>query len=307
MNSAKRLLRKVLAGPLAVSAWVLPLWAQAVEGAVVDSAGQPLAGVRVQVVGIRRAVETDADGRFRIPRVREHRLWLVADRPGYRSTIAIQPLAQAGPTMVTLTLLPFLARSIDSSPAIHPGLQARVNEALRDWRGHATGRYFAAEGWDRPGRESLGDFIRDAIRVQPSQPTWWAPDRDGTEFAVTPQSQSPYATPETPPPALDSPNRPLPPVPTSYLYAAPPPVYQLPASSWVHSRDGGAFSDCSPAVSIAGDAVRPDQDADDYDLATFRAVEVFPGISAAKPWAGTTDKALLARLQCGVVVVWPKR
>lgn len=49
----------------AASLWLtLPAMAATVSGTVVDSAGQPVSGVRVQVVGSSRAVQTGSTGRF---------------------------------------------------------------------------------------------------------------------------------------------------------------------------------------------------------------------------------------------------
>ena len=72
------------------------------SGTVTDTAGAPLEGARVLVSELDRAVVTDAQGRFRIPEMRDGRYTLEVQRQGYESRMVRVEVPTSG--AVTLSL-----------------------------------------------------------------------------------------------------------------------------------------------------------------------------------------------------------
>ena len=87
---ARRAVRRLLAGALALVASLIPfasLVAQTgvVAGTVVGAAGQPVAGALIRVSGTQLGTSSDANGRFRIPGISGDSVILEVRRIGYRA------------------------------------------------------------------------------------------------------------------------------------------------------------------------------------------------------------------------------
>lgn len=131
-----------------------------IRGIVVDSAGRPLEGVEVELVGGRRRQLTQADGGYRFPDLSAARYWLMARRIGYY------------PVQLSLTLRRGEAREIRVTMAAHPvelpeivvrtqesNYRARMREFI--WRSRSSfgGRFLTADDIARTSGDELAYLV----------------------------------------------------------------------------------------------------------------------------------------------------
>lgn len=142
----------------------------AVAGLVIDSAGTPLAGVRVFNAGdgpARTTAQTDASGRFRLEGLFHGPAWVFADKPEYRFT-AVR--TQTGVTDATLRML----RVSDPVPA-RPA--SRI-EALREEQ-RKVAKELAEKFWAEGSADRRGQCISTMARLDLEQAQKWSAEIDG--------------------------------------------------------------------------------------------------------------------------------
>lgn len=138
-------------------------WAQegesVVRGSVRDSAARPVQGVRIAVVGLERATETDASGAFVLRALPQARLRISARRLGFSPETLSVDLTGPDPGAVELRL----GRALDQLPPVVVNARADVDPRMLGFYQRARegrGRYFTAADIERRGYTRMTDVLR---------------------------------------------------------------------------------------------------------------------------------------------------
>lgn len=131
------------------------VWSQSLTGQITDENGKPLAGAKLSLVGARGWVETDDKGQFRFEQVRQNRVELHIEAPGFihRNVHVDVPeqgvtdlnlrLASSPLEVIDITASPFHASVIESSlpVSVLAGESLRLRQAatLGDTLKHEVG------------------------------------------------------------------------------------------------------------------------------------------------------------------------
>ena len=182
MLAAARFLLPVLALTLASAgaAQKTPRSLPLLRGTVQDTAGRPLEGAQLQILGLARTVTTPASGMYRLSDIKPGKYWIVVRRIGY------------APLRTALSFNPGDDREIDFElrPLPHnlPELKIRAEEKAwmrkyQDfvWRskGSFYGRFVTRDEIERAHPTYLGDVVRRYLPFTSTQAffTPYFPDR----------------------------------------------------------------------------------------------------------------------------------
>lgn len=140
------------------------------SGTVVDSAGRPLDGAEVELVGARRTTLTTSTGVFRFDEVRPTRYWLFVRRIGYypfQTSLTLQG-KEDREARIVMAARPFDLPEVVVT-AQSKRYQARMREFLWRSRSSFTGRFLTRDDIARSAAIRLGDLV---VRYMPFKSLW---------------------------------------------------------------------------------------------------------------------------------------
>jgi hypothetical protein len=206
LRAARRL--RPLAGGFVVLLSGTALAAQSkrpsIRGLVVDSAGRPLEGAQVELVGAPRTALTGRDGSFRFDDLRNARYWIAVRRVGFRPFQSSLSLRGDEQRRLTITLT---AAPVELPEVVVKGELVMYQRRMHDflWRSRASfgGRFLTRDDIDRTNAAVLGQVV---IRHLPFKSSL-AMDRPGgflfdgldNDFTVSRLARRRRYRPECPP------------------------------------------------------------------------------------------------------------
>jgi hypothetical protein len=131
-----------------------------IRGIVVDTAGRPLEGAEVELVGSQAKALTGPDGAFAFERLRNARYWIAARRVGFQRFQSSLSLRDDEQRRLTITLSPVPFELPEVTVRAEDGrYQRRMREFL--WRSRATagGRFLTRDDIDRIPAAVLGQVV----------------------------------------------------------------------------------------------------------------------------------------------------
>ncbi|CAM3659283.1 TonB-dependent receptor [Rheinheimera salexigens] len=151
--------KTVLASLITAAVFSSPLWAQAVKGVVTDTAGKPLTGAEISIIGENIRVKSDSDGRFIIDNLHTLDAELHVEASGYAHRNFHFNVPEEGLTDLKLTLLSSAIEVIDvkASP-----FHASANESA------LPVSVLAGDNLKMRQAATLGDTLKNEVGVHSS-------------------------------------------------------------------------------------------------------------------------------------------
>lgn len=258
-----------------------------IAGFVRDSAGRPLAGAEVWLVGGSKTV-TGPGGAFRFDGIKNAvRGWIAARHIGH---LPVQTSVAAEPGTTSAVTIVMAARPYDlpelTVRAAEKAQRSRLIEFV--WRTRGTGaRFVSRDDIERSGATRLGQVV---LRYLPFKDA-------GT--MDEPGGMGPYGSQ---PSGLMA-------MPIVY-YSSPwalPGSESQPRVEWYASSETRWFNDpqitrsCPPAVSVNGGGIAPGRAINDFEPDEVEALEIYRDHANSSIEFGASSGTA-----CGVVVVWLK-
>ena len=157
----------ILLPVLALASWPIPGTAQnapkplpVLRGAIQDTAGNPLEGAQVQILGLERSFTTPASGAYRIEQIKPGKYWVIARRIGYEPLRAAMTFTLGDDREIVFQLNPMPHNLPDLKvEAQNKAWERKYQDFL--WRSRASynGYFFTRDDLERSHATVLGDFV----------------------------------------------------------------------------------------------------------------------------------------------------